>query len=514
MELTGRADARERLERGRFDLLVIGGGIVGAGIANEAAHAGLQVALLDRSDFGAATSSASSKLIHGGLRYLRLGDVRLVREAHAERRALLRIVAPHLVRRLPFLLPLYRHGPYRPATIRVGLGLYSALAGDRLGGLLDPGRARRSVPDLRLQGLRGCGVYSDAWTNDSRLCLANVRAAAEAGAAVLNYAEVTALRLVGGRVAGAEALDVLAGESFSVQAKAVVNATGPWIDRVRRLEDPGAAPYGRLSKGVHVLVRLERPWSAALAIPHDAVRVTFAYPWEGTLLLGTTDTLYEGDPADCEATPAEVEQVRAEASVAVEPELLRHERVLSVFAGLRVLPVAEGEPVSSRRETVLLRGRGGMLTVAGGKLTTYRRIALGVLAGLAPELGLRRLDRHPRPLPGAASLGEATGRLARRHPELEPAVRSNLAHLYGSLAGEVLAEADGDLELLDRLHPEGVDIAAQVVYAARREWACRSEDVLRRRTSLALRGLVDAGTRERVDELLGRVAADVSSARR
>ncbi len=178
----------------RLDLLVIGGGIVGAGIANEAARAGLAVALVDRGDFGAATSSASSKLIHGGLRYLRLGDVKLVREAHRERRALLETVAPHLVRRLPFLFPLYRDGPYRPRTLRLGLALYSTLARDGIGGLLPPARARQSVPDLRLDGLRSCGVYIDSFTHDSRLCLANVRAAAAAGAAVANYAEVVELQ--------------------------------------------------------------------------------------------------------------------------------------------------------------------------------------------------------------------------------------------------------------------------------------------------------------------------------
>ena len=189
-----REAALAELARAPYDLLVVGGGIIGAGIASEAARRGLRVALLDRSDFGGATSSASSKLIHGGLRYLRLGDVKLVREAHTERRALLRVVAPHLVRRIPFLFPVYRGGPYRPATIQAGLWTYSTLAGEKLGGLVRPERAARSVPPLKLNGLRGCGVYQDAWTHDERLCLANVTAAAEAGATVLNYAEVVELR--------------------------------------------------------------------------------------------------------------------------------------------------------------------------------------------------------------------------------------------------------------------------------------------------------------------------------
>jgi len=473
---------RERLASEQFDLLVIGGGIVGSGIAAAAARHRLTVALVDRGDFGSATSSASSKLIHGGLRYLRMGDLRLVRESHHERRALLRVVAPHLVRRIPFLFPLYRGGPYRPATVQAGIWLYSTLARERLGGFVRPTRALRSVPDLRLEGLRGCGVYSDAWTHDSRLCLANVRAAAEAGAAVLNYAGATELRIEKGKVAGAEVAGVGA-----VRARAVVNATGPWIDHVRRLEDPGAAQSIRLSKGAHVLLDLPTPWSAALTIPRDAIRVTFAVPWEGLLLLGTTDELFEGDPGSVTATEDDVEQVLDEARAAVEG--VTRDRVRAAYAGLRVLPGATEDTVSARRETVYSLGPAGMLTVAGGKLTTYRRIALEALDALRPQLGLHRLDRRPAPLPGAVDLSDATGALARSHPELEPAVRAHLTHLYGSLAGEVLAEADEDPGLLRRLHPDAPEIAAQVAYAYRREWAVTAEDVLRRRTTLGLRGL-------------------------
>ena len=176
--MTARTAAIDRLGGQAFDLLVIGGGIVGAGIAAEAARAGLAVALVDRGDFGGGTSSASSNLIHGGLRYLRLGDVRLVREAHHERRVLMQVAAPHLVRRLPFLLPLYRNGPYGPLTVQAGLVLYSTLARARLRRLVPRERAREHVPGLRLDGLRSCGLYADAVTHDARLCLANVRAAA------------------------------------------------------------------------------------------------------------------------------------------------------------------------------------------------------------------------------------------------------------------------------------------------------------------------------------------------
>jgi glycerol-3-phosphate dehydrogenase len=498
-------DLSQLAER-RFDLLVIGGGIVGAGIANEAAQAGLAVALVDRADFGGATSSASSKLIHGGLRYLRLGDVKLVNEAHRERRALLKTVAPHLVRRLPFLFPLYRDGPYRPTTLRLGLALYSGLAGDRLGGLLPPARALQSVPDLRLEGLRGCGVYIDSFTHDGRLCLANVRATAGAGGAVANYAEVVELRHVDGRVRGAEVRDRLSGETLSVEARTVVNATGPWINGIRALEEPAAPPLARLSKGVHLLLELDRPWSAALTIPHDAVRVTFAYPWQGMLLLGTTDTLFEGDPSEVGVDPADVTRILDEASVGVERGVLDPGRVRASFAGLRVLPGLSGETLTARRETQYLLGRGGMLTVAGGKLTTYRRIAHHALERLRPELGGMRFDPVPRPLPGARGLEGAGLRIAHRFPDLDPATRSHVLHLYGSLAEEMLEPALLEPALLEPIHPDAPDVVAQIAYAGEQEWAVRVEDVLWRRTTLGYRGLAEAAAAQ-VAEALGYPAA-------
>jgi glycerol-3-phosphate dehydrogenase len=496
--VTKRGAAVERLAGREFDLLVIGGGIIGAGIAAVGSRNGLAVALVDKGDFGGATSTASSKLIHGGLRYLRLGDVQLVRESLQERRLLTRVVAPHLVRRVPFLFPLYRDGPYGPAMIQAGLVLYGGFARSRLHRLASSERAREYVPSLRLEGLRSCGVYADATTHDGRLCLANMRAAEEAGAVVLNYADVRELRTVGGRVEGATV--VVDGESVAVSARAVVNATGPWVDEVRRLEDPGAAPTIRLSKGAHVLVRLDEPWEAALTIPHDKVRVSFAVPWEDMLLLGTTDTLYEGEPGALGATDADVEQILQEASVAVEPELLRRERICSTFAGLRVLPHGDGATARARRETVFHRGAGGMLSVAGGKLTTYRRIALDALN----MLGVRRVDRRPFPLPGAGSRAA----FDERH-DVESRIRANLWNHYGTLASAVLAPAAENPDLLRPLRPDGPDIAAQVVYARDFEWAVRAEDVVRRRTTLGLRGLDDPETVRQVAAVL--IGHDVST---
>ena len=459
--MDARVTALEQLASREFDLLVIGGGIVGAGIAEAASAHGLSVALVDKGDFAGATSSASSKLIHGGLRYLRLGDVGLVREAHHERRMLMNVVAPHLVRRLPFLFPLYENGPYRPWFVQSGILVYSTLARAKLNGLVKLERAHKLVPQLHAASLRSCALYEDAWTNDGRLALANIRAAADRGATVLNYAEVVGLRPV----------EVAAdGRVIAVRAKAVVNAAGPWVDRVRRLADPKARASMRLSKGVHVVVDGGQDWNAALTIPHDKVRVSFAVPWEGMLLLGTTDTEHDGEPETVEVTDEDVRQVLREASVAVD----RIGEPRASFCGLRVLPGGDGATANAKRETVFSTGPTGMVSVAGGKLTTYRRIALDAL----DHLGVRGLLKRPRPLPGATGLD----RIVWEH-DLDSATRNHLLHLYGSLAPEVLAPAVDDPSLLEPLVPGRPDLGAQAVYARAREWAQTDEDVLRRRTT-------------------------------
>jgi glycerol-3-phosphate dehydrogenase len=459
----------EQLAARRFDLLVIGGGIIGAGIAEAATAHGLDVALVERGDFAGATSSASSKLIHGGLRYLQMGDVRLVREAHQERRALMTVVAPHLVERLPFVFPLYTDGPHRPWFVRTGVLLYSALARAKLNGRVSEARALRLVPRLKTEHLHSSALYADAWTNDGRLTIANVRGAADRGAVVLNYAEVTAVRDDGADV-------VVDGETVHVQARSIVNATGPWLDRLRRLEDPSAAASIRLSKGVHVIVDGGTDWSAAVTIPHDKARVSFAIPWEGKLLLGTTDTLHDGEPEDARVTDEDVRTVLAEAEVAVHGI----GEVRATFCGLRVLPGGPGSTVNARRETVYTTGPRGMLSVAGGKLTTYRRIALDAL----DQVGVRNLDRKPRPLPGAAGLDHVRWPIG-----LEPSTRSHLLHLYGSLAVEVLAPAAADPSLLEPIVKGRPDLRAQERYAREHEWARTDEDVRRRRTTVWLAGL-------------------------
>ena len=461
-----RVAAIEQLASREFDLFVIGGGIVGAGIAEAASAHGLDVALVDKGDFAGATSSASSKLIHGGLRYLRLGDVGLVREAHTERRALMRIVAPHLVRRLPFLFPLYEDGPSRPWFVQTGSVVYSTLARAKLNGLVELDRARKLVPELRADGLRSCALYEDAWTNDGRLTLANLRAAADRGATVLNGAEVVSVDPLEVRVDG---------QVVAVRAKRALNAAGPWVDEVRRLEDPQARPSMRLSKGVHVVVDGGESWGAALTIPHDKVRVSFAVPWEGMLLLGTTDTEYTGSPGDVSVSDTDVTQVLDEAGIALDA--LGPPR--ATFAGLRVLPGGDGGTASAKRETVFSTGPTGMVSVAGGKLTTYRRIALDALH----HAGVRGLSRRPRPLPGAEGLDRIAWPV-----ELDSATRAHLLHLYGSLAVEVLAPAVEDPSLLEPIVAGRPDLRAQDLYARTHEWARTAEDVVRRRTTAWLAG--------------------------
>jgi glycerol-3-phosphate dehydrogenase len=480
-----RDEAFARLGAERFDLLVIGGGIVGAGVAAQAAELGLAVALVDRADFGSATSSASSKLIHGGLRYLRMGDFRLVHEALSEGQALLDMVAPHLVRRLPFVLPVVDGGPYGKTAIRSALWLYRALAGRRVGGsIITPGEARALVPALRLEGLRTAGLYVDAQTNDARLCLANVRAAAERGAVVVNYAEVVS---VGG--SGADVANRVGAEVVSVCARAVVNATGPWVDHVRRLEDPRAGTSVTLSKGAHLVLERRGAWHAAVTTPIDKTRVSFAIPWEGMLLLGTTDEPYDDAPDAVEVTAADESQILGEAGRGLVADAIGQELVRARFAGLRVLPTARRGTARARRETTITVGPRGMVTVAGGKLTTYRRIAVGVLEALRPQLGLQRLESRATPLPGAGDPDAVAVALCRERPELDPETAKMLADTHGALASEVLAR-DPD------------PFVAQVSYARDVEWAVSADDILQRRTTLALRGLDTPALRARVEGLL------------
>jgi glycerol-3-phosphate dehydrogenase len=492
-----RTETLERLDRTDLDLLVIGAGIVGARIAYEAARAGLAVALVDAGDFGGGTSSASSKLVHGGFRYLPMGDVGLIRQSQRERRLLLEVIAPNLVRRMPFLLPAYTGSSRGPVTLAAGLLLYRALAGR--GGRIDlmsPEAALEQVPPLRARGLRMCGVFEEAETIDSRLVLATVKAAALAGALVLNHAKVTGVELRHNR-GGAAVIDAGPDGRLGLRARSVINAAGPWVDHVRRLDDPGAQPLVRLSKGVHLLLPMEDRWSAGVALPLPGGRVSLGIPWQGMLMLGTTDTLFEGDPSRVEVTQADTSTVLEEASGFLDGEQLRPERVRCRIAGLRALPITDGDTAVARRGHLVETSRDGLISVAGGKLTTHRLIAIDALRRV-PDHRLEVLGPCCSQLPGTgwSPRFEAFSKVA-------PDVADHLERLYGEEAVRVLGLAARIPGGFSRMHPAGPDIWAQAAYAIESEWARGVDDIARRRTTLSVRGLLTEAIAERLAALVG-----------
>jgi glycerol-3-phosphate dehydrogenase len=493
-----RAEVWNGLDKRHFDLLVIGAGIIGGRVALEAARAGLSVALVDAGDFGGATSSASTKLIHGGFRYLPMGDLALIWESQRERRALMHRVAPHAVRRLPMVLAAYRGGPRGPFTAAAGVLAYGALCGFRGTGvtLMGARAAQHLVPSLRTEGLSVCGLFDEGQTNDARLVLDTIAAASGLGATVLNHARVVALDHPHGRLARASIQGRHGEGVVEVGFRYVINASGPWVDAVRQMEDETSQPIARLSKGIHLLLEPQSEWRAGVVVPVEDGRVTMALPWQGMLMLGTTDTDYEGDPADCAVSPSEVGQVLAEASQALPPEVVRADAVRFSFAGLRVLPLGADTTASAHREHLVRTGRFGMVSIAGGKLTTHRRIALEALHRLPdPRLASLRLVDVPLPQSSPA-LQEQADR------DTDPDVVTHLTRIYGRDSLTVMGQRRRHRDALERIHPGGPDVWAQVYHAVEREWATTVDDVTRRRTTLAVRGLASAGVRAEVGRVL------------
>jgi glycerol-3-phosphate dehydrogenase len=496
LRLPSRSETFEALRTGTFDLLVIGAGVVGSRIAYEAAGVGLRVALVDGGDFGGGTSSASSKLVHGGLRYLSTGQLSLVRASLAERRALEQRVAPHLVTPLPLVVAV----PESVSRTRVAVGarLYAALSGfrDPRGRLLRGDEVRRLAPHLRDDLPQLCLLLQEATTHDGRLTLATVTAAARQGAIVANHTGVVALELVRGRAAGA-VLDGCLGEGLvTLRFRAAVNATGPWVDRIRRLEDPRARPSVQLSKGVHAVLRADAGWRAALAL-WDEGRSIVVVPWQGVLLVGATDSPFDGDPDGVRASEGEVAEALAAARELLPPDVLSPQRVLSSFAGLRVLPPGGGRTSRASRSHVTSIGPAGLVSVAGGKLTTHRLIAVDALRRLPPEVRPRSLR------PTTRALSHATAGRAGLPADVE--LRSHLLRLYGSAATE-LAEHASAPDAFERIHPDGPDVWAQAYRAVEREWALTMEDVACRRTTLAVRGLFDDRVRARLAAVMEKAA--------
>ena len=494
-----RSASLERLGTQRFDLLVIGSGIVGSRVAYEAACDGLSVALVDAGDFGGCTSSASSKLLHGGLRYLSTGDLRLVRELHTERRAIAARIAPYLVKPLPLVLAVEGRSPSRIAKLDVALPLYAALSGFRrpLPCRVSVEAAVRLIAPLQRESVTACGVVTEALIHDARLTLATVRAAARTGAVPANYVRVVGLERELGRVAAAVVEDVLTGERLRVRSRAIVNAAGPSVDIVRTLEDADAVPLVRLSKGVHVVVPLEGDWKGGLALFDDA-GTAIAIPWQGMLLLGATDTPH-GDPETVAVNPGDVRQLLARFAEVLPQEHLLAGRVVHTFAGLRALPRGNVATARARRRHLVSIGSGGMVSIAGGKLTTHRLIAMDALSHLPVEIRPRRSTPRTELLGRACSTSTEAFLRAR----LDPDVARHLIDLYGEDARLVAAYGERAAAAFDRIDPHGPDIWAQVDFARDEESAVTADDVVARRTTLAVRGLASEAVVDAVRERLG-----------
>ncbi len=493
----GRPALLERLERETFDIAVIGGGITGAGIARDAGMRGLSVALLEKGDFASGTSSRSSRLIHGGLRYLRYRQVGLVREALHERGLLLRL-APHLVRPIPFLLPIFEDSRDRPLMLRLGLTGYDLLAGT-----LNIARHRslprdtllRQEPQLRARGLRTGFRYFDAITNDARLTLAVALSAVRHGAAALNYVEAVGLERTGGRISGVHYRDLIGGGQGTVRARVVVSAVGPWTDQVRSLA--GVSSVLRPTKGIHVVVPRARLATSAVVAFGWGDRMLFAIPYGEHTFIGTTDTDYTGDPGAAAANREDVEYVLKAANGTFEAGLSLSD-VVATWAGVRPLERGEGAPSEVSRDYDILDGPSGLFTIYGGKLTTFRSMAEHLLDHVIEREG-GRFPRRParcrtarEPLPGGIA------DFARYQRQTLPALREawglpeeaarRLTDVYGAEHVRVLAYAAGEPDLLQPLAPGCPVLAAEAVYAARQEMAVTLEDFLRRRTDLMLFG--------------------------
>ena len=464
------------------------------------ARTGSRVALVDRGDFAGATSSASSKLIHGGLRYLRLGDVGLVREAHHERRQLMNVVAPHLVHRLPFLLPLYEDGPYRPWFVQSGI---IALLDARPRAAERPRRRRARAADgagAAAEGLRSCGALRGLLDERRRLTLANVRAAAERGGGRRQLRRGRRLRSSGAasRARGPRRRpdDRRAGAGRRQRERALARPRPP---------ARGSRRASRRSGSARACTSLVDPARGLVGGADDPARQgarELRRPVGGDA--PARDDRHAATRASRTTSPSrsdEVEQVLAEARRRGRPELGAASGSGVLRRAARAAGRRAAATASARRETVYTRGQGGMLSVAGGKLTTYRRIALDALAQLRSDLGLHRLDRRPWPLPGR--------RRARPHDAARssssPALRTHLRGLYGSLAAEVLAPARRRPERCSSRSRPARRTSPRRSSTRRHEWARSADDVLRRRTALALRGESRRALRRKVEELLARV---------
>ena len=529
LDLACRCERLEALADATLDVLVIGGGITGAGIARDAAMRGLQTALVDQGDLAQGTSSCSSKLVHGGLRYLETGQVGLVWQSVSERHRL-RQLAPHLARPIPFVFPVYRKQPRPLWMVATGLWIYDTLAlfrSYRLHRTLGARRTTELEPALATDGLSGCVHYYDCLTDDARLTLATALGAHEAGAAVLTYCRVTGFMVKRSQVCGVEVLDRHSGQVVSLRARVVVNATGPWTDRTLGLRG-NRARILRPTKGAHCIVARERlpvRQVVCLFCPEDR-RMLFAVPWGNRVLLGTTDTAFQGDFDDVHCDASDVAYILATANRYFPDSHLVPEDVLGTYAGLRPL-IADDEAAAAgavSREHTIEVTPDGLVTVAGGKLTTYRAMAAEVLQVIAARLRSEGMHVGGCPtasvkLPGGAGIrarGEALETLGPDGGDAERELEEHLGgdvvtHLkesYGGVWLDVAGRAAEDADLGRRIVPDLPYVWAELDHGVAREAVLTPRDFLRRRTQLELRDLpqtwrVAPAVCDRMGQLLG-----------
>jgi glycerol-3-phosphate dehydrogenase len=495
-----RREAINKLADEIFDLLIIGGGITGAGIALDAAARGLRVALVEKRDFAAGTSSRSTKLIHGGLRYLEHFDFGLVREALQERNILLRI-APHLVEPFPFVIPVYRNNRRNydhPLKMRAGLALYDLLAGRHgFGGhrRLSRDEALKLAPLLDPQGLKGALLYYDAVTDDSRLVIDVIKAAHALGATISNYTRVTGfIKNENALVAGARLRDELTGAEFPARSRIVINASGVWMNDIAGLNqsETELTKFVRPSKGIHLTLSAERlQVDSAWLIPSlNERRFYFIVPWHGRVNIGTTDTDYTGDKDSPRAENDEILEILKAINAYFPAAQLEPADILSSWAGLRPL-ISEKNATNtseiSRKEELFERSD-GLISISGGKLTTYR-----LMAERAVNLAARRLDERFSVVSRKSATNELVisgGSMTRE--ELMDAARKvagndrQLVLTYGSNYNRIIELIRQESRLREPLLEGLPQIKAEVIYAAREEMALTLADFLARRTRLAI----------------------------
>lgn len=533
MTAPGRAERFRNLAATAFDILVIGGGISGAAVARDAARRGFRTALVEAADFASGTSSRSSRLVHGGLRYLEHFEFDLVFEASQERRTLLRI-ATHLVRPLEFHFPIFRDGRIGRMKLDAGMWLYDALSLFRnieRHQMLDTEAMLAREPGLRAEGLLGGARYFDAQVDDARLVVTTIVAAVEAGATVVNRAEV--VRVDASDWPGHRALvrDAESGREVEVDALAVVNATGAWaeqmLDRVAadaRGPGPGegaaAAVRIRPSRGTHIHVARERVGHSGAVIfeaPRDG-RVMFILPWrEDLTLIGTTDEFFDGRPHEVAATPGDIAYLVEATRHLLPASKLGPEDVISAWAGLRplVAPAADGDDEGAvSREFEVHQHPPGIFTLSGGKLTSHRHMAEATLdrvqAFLAPAgvKAIRKVDTDKVPLPGARFRDlealRSQIRARARSQGLERASADRLTRAYGTRANRVLDLVDRNPRLGERVVAGRPHLLAEAVYSVRSEMALHVEDILFRRMRVGLE------TRSGTPEAARRVAEVVA----